>query len=137
MGLARYSTILFYCFAKEVLSRGISEFIFKKDMLPMIGPEEIEFPSHALYVNDIFVFCIEDIRTLQHLKSFLQEYDTFYDHWVSLAKIHFYIVNASVSFVRHPKRVLFCNEGYVPFTYLGVPIFAGRIQLESSVIVGL
>jgi len=38
------------------LSKGISEFISKKLMLPMVGPQGIQFPSHTLYVDDIFVY---------------------------------------------------------------------------------
>jgi len=59
------SLLYFFCFDEEVLSRGISNIISKKLMLLMVG-SRMQFSSHTLYADNIFILCRIDTRTLQN-----------------------------------------------------------------------
>ena len=116
---------LFFCIAKEVLSRGIANLILTKHILPMVSPKGFCFPSHVLYADDIFVFCRANKWSLSSLMKFLHSYDLASDQWINTSKSHFFTVDASPIFLSKIKNVLGCNRGNIPFNDLGVPIFVG------------
>jgi len=62
---------LLFCLAEEVLSRGISKLVNDKKILHMASPQGYLTPSHILYVDEIFVFCIGDTKSLRNLSIFL------------------------------------------------------------------
>jgi len=66
--------LYFFYIAKEVISRGITNVILTKHILPMASPKGFYFPSHVLYVDDIFVFCRANKRSLFSLVKFLHSY---------------------------------------------------------------
>jgi len=90
----------------------------------MASPKGFCFPSHVLYVDDIFVFCRANKRSLTSLMKFLHSYG------LTLHKSHFFIVNASPNFLSKIKDVLGCSKGNIPFNYLGVPIFVGSLKVR-------
>jgi len=49
-------SLLVFCVAEEVLSRGISKLVNDKKILHMTSPQGYLTPSHILYADDIFVF---------------------------------------------------------------------------------
>ena len=70
------SPLVFYL-AEEVLSRGISKLVNDKEILHMASPQGYLTPSHILYVDDIFVFCRADNKSLRNLSIFLKTYGDF------------------------------------------------------------
>jgi len=55
---------LVFCLAKEVLNRGISKLVNDKKILHMASPQGYLIPFHILYVDDIFVFCRADNKSI-------------------------------------------------------------------------
>jgi len=68
---------LLFCLVEEVLSRGISKLVNDKKILHMASLQGYLTPSHILYVDDIFVFCRGDIKSLRNLSIFLKTYGDF------------------------------------------------------------
>ena len=62
---------LLFCLVEEIFSRGISKLVNDKKILHMASPQGYLTPSHILYVDDIFVFCRGDIKSLKNLSIFL------------------------------------------------------------------
>jgi len=57
--------------------------------------------------------------------NFLHSCGLALDQWIKTSKSHFFIVDASLSFVTKIKDMLDYSRGNIPFNYLGVPIFVG------------
>ena len=114
--------LLFYL-AEEVLSRGISELVNDTKILHMASPLGYPTPSHILYANDIFVFCMGDNKSLRNLSIFLKTYGDFYGQYVNNSKSSFFTMDNSARFVTKIQRILSCSHGCLPFNYLGVFIF--------------
>jgi len=82
-------------------------------------------PSHILYVDDIFVSCRADNKSLRNLSVFLKIYEDFSVNMLITLRLVFspWIILQDLS----PKFNIFFFVVLVvlPFTYLGVPIFVG------------
>ena len=63
---------LLFCLAEEVLSRCIFKLVNDKKILNMACSQGYLTPSHILYVDDIFVFCRGDNKSLRNLSIFLK-----------------------------------------------------------------
>ena len=68
---------LLFCLVEEVLSIGISKLVNDKKILHMASPRGYTTPSHILYADDIFVFCMVDNKSLRNLSIFLKTYSDF------------------------------------------------------------
>jgi len=60
--------------------------------------------------------------------KFFHSYELASGQWINNSKSHFFIVDASPSFLYKIKHVLGCSKGNIPFNYLGVPIFVGSLK---------
>ena len=80
---------LLFCLVEEVLSRGISELVNDKKILHMASPHGYLTPSHILYIDNIFVFCRGDIKSLINLSIFLKTYSVFSSQYVNNSKSSF------------------------------------------------
>jgi len=116
---------LLFCLAEEVLSRGLSKLVNDKKILHMAGPQGFLTPSYVLYVDDIFVFCRADNKSLRNLSTFLKTYGDFPGQYVNNYKSSFFTMDNSARFVTKIQRIISCSHGCFPFNYLGVPIFVG------------
>jgi len=118
------SPLIFYL-AEKVLSRGISKLVNDKKILHMACPQGYLTPSPILYADDIFVFCMGDIKSLRNLSIFLKTYDDFSGQYVNNSKSSFFTMDNSARFFTKIQCILSCSHGCLPFNYLGVSIFVG------------
>jgi len=90
---------LLFCLPEEVLSRGISKLVNDKKILHMASPQGYLTPYHILYVDEIFVLCRGDHKSLRNLSIFLKTYDDFSGQYVNNSKSSFFTVDNSARFV--------------------------------------
>ena len=69
----RLPLLLFYL-AEEALSRGILNLREQGLIRGISSPRLSSSPSHALYVDDIFIFVCGDYNSLSNLMGFLESY---------------------------------------------------------------
>lgn len=50
-------SLLLFCLAEEVLSRGLSKLVQDGKLNQMTGARGMQVPSHILYADDIMIFC--------------------------------------------------------------------------------
>ena len=116
---------LLFCLTEEVLSRGLSKFVNDKKILHMAGLHGFLTPSYVLYVDDIFVFCRANNKSLRNLSTFLKTYGNFSGQYVNNSKSNFFTMDNSARFVTKIQCILSCRHGCLPFNYLRVSIFVG------------
>lgn len=81
---------------------------------------------HALFADDIFIFCRGDTKSLFELTASLEEHGKTSRQRVNKAKSVFFFMGQTVSTRKHNIQTIFrFAEGSLPFKYLGVPIFKG------------
>ena len=87
-------------------------------------------PSHALFADDIIVFCRGDRQSLAVIMDFLGEYGVNSGQVINKAKSQVFI-SKHLSYRHHLiVDLLGIPEGTAPFTYLGVPIFRGKSMVS-------
>ena len=90
---------LLFCLAEDVLSKGISKLVNDKKIVHMVSPQGYLTPSNILYVDDIFVFCKADNKSLRNLSIFLKTYSDFLGQYVNNSKSSFFTMDNSARFV--------------------------------------
>ena len=118
------SPLLFYL-VEEFRSRGISKLVNDKKNLHMASSQGYLTPSHILYVDDIFVFCRGDIKSLRNLSIFLKTYGDFFGQYVNNSKSSFFTMDNFARFVTKIQCILSCSHCCLSFNYLVVHIFVG------------
>jgi len=86
------SPLLFYL-PEEVSNRGIFQLASSHKILPMIGSKGTNFPTHILYVDDIFVFCKATRKSLTNLIKFLHVYGIISDQLMNSSKYLFFTID--------------------------------------------
>lgn len=119
------SPLLFFL-AEEVFSRGLSLLVMESKLLPMSGPKGVSPPSHVLFTDDIMVFLRGTKRNLQMLMRFVEEYGKNSRQFINRAKSLAFLGRFAHSHQTSVLLTLGVNLGFLPFTYLRVPIFYGR-----------
>jgi len=84
----------------------------------MASPQGFLTLSHILYVNDIFIFCRADNKSLRNLSNFLKKYGDFSGQYVNNSKSSFFTIDNSTRFVTKIQRIISCSHGCLSFTYL-------------------
>ncbi|XP_019425135.1 PREDICTED: uncharacterized protein LOC109334017 [Lupinus angustifolius] len=116
---------LLFCFAEDVLSRGISMLVISNKLSSISGPNGLTTPSHVLYADDILIFCKGTKRELLQLRNLLDDYAQASGQFINPNKCKFYS-NATPRKSARLSSYLGFNAGSLPFTYLGVPLFKGK-----------
>ena len=111
------------------MSKGIPKLVNDKKILHMANPKGYITSSHILYVDDIFVFCRTDNKSLKNLSIFLQKYGDFSYQYVNNSKIRFFSTDNFARFITKVQRHLSCTHGSLPLNYLGVLIIVGTPKL--------
>ncbi|XP_057803315.1 uncharacterized protein LOC131018618 [Salvia miltiorrhiza] len=115
--------------AEDVLSALFHNCVSSDHLHPMKYNRRQSFPTHLLYADDILVFCKASVQNAKTLKKILDFYSSISGQQVSLAKSHvFYANKVDLRLQRKINRQLGFAIGTMPFTYLGVPIFVGRVK---------
>lgn len=125
---------LLFCLAEEVLSRGITHLRQIGAILPISAPRRCHPISHVLYADDVFIFCRGDQKSLRALNDFLEDYGEASGQRINRDKCVFFLGKTATSRLAGIKAILGFENGTLPFTYLGVPIFKGcpkRQHLQS------
>ncbi|XP_058761210.1 uncharacterized protein LOC131634556 [Vicia villosa] len=117
---------LLFCLAEEVLSRGISSLVDNRKVKPIKASRNAFVPSHALYADDIMIFCKGDDRSIIALSNLFRRYAEASDQKVNFSKSTIYAGSISNRRLSYIAASLGFNTGQVPFYYLGAPIFRGR-----------
>lgn len=120
---------LLFCLAEDVLSRSISFFMDSNQMQHMAGPKGFKTPSHILYADDIMVFCKGTKKGLRNLMNLFSVYGASSGQILSIGKCQFFAGSISSSRITEIKGILGFSQGNIPFTYLGVPIFKGKLKV--------
>ncbi|XP_057795996.1 uncharacterized protein LOC131012095 [Salvia miltiorrhiza] len=115
--------------AEDVLSALFRNCVTSGHLTPMTMTRSQFFPTHLLYADDILVFCKASVRNAKTIKKILDYYSWISGQTCSSEKSHIYF-SAKVHAVtkRSILRDLNFVNGVAPFTYLGVPIFDGRVR---------
>lgn len=121
---------LLFCLAEEVLSRGLSSLVDLNIIKRIAAPKNITPPSHVLFADDVMVFLQGDLRHLRALMSFMEEYASNSGQEVNKSKSLLFLGKFAIPWQSSIQRILGISVGSLPFTYLGVPIFAGRPKSE-------
>ncbi|XP_026439686.1 uncharacterized protein LOC113338489 [Papaver somniferum] len=120
------SPILF-CLAEDVLSCAIANAFTQGLVHHISSPRGTNAPSHVLYADDIMVFCKGTKRDVQALMNIFEEYGQNSRQFISASKCTIY--SSKHIYNRFSNIVASYNitMGTLPFRYLGVPIFQGRL----------
>ncbi|XP_057779759.1 uncharacterized protein LOC130998351 [Salvia miltiorrhiza] len=115
--------------AEDVQSALFRNCVTSGHLTPMSMTRSQPFPTHLLYADDILVFCKASVRNARTIKKILDYYSWISGQICSSEKSHIYF-SAKVHAVtqRSVLRDLNFVKGVAPFTYLGVPIFDGRVR---------
>ncbi|XP_057770983.1 uncharacterized protein LOC130990768 [Salvia miltiorrhiza] len=120
------SPILF-ALAEEVLSRLLLDAADRGFISRMRMSRSVLFPSHLLYADDVLLFCKADKRSCRMIDSILQLYaNVSGQHCNKIKSTVFFGKGVSLRSRRRLQRDLGFSPGSLPFSYLGVPVFAGR-----------
>jgi len=117
---------LLFCIAEEVLSRNISKLVDLGKLDLIKGTRHIQIPSHALYADDIMIFCKGKISSINALLELFKAYALASGQVINPSKSTVYYGSISVSRINHITDLIGFNRGSLPFLYLGVPIFKGK-----------
>lgn len=86
-------------------------------------------PSHVFYVDDLMVFYNGHKNGLEELMHLFEEYGNASGQRISKEKT-LVIFGKKVRQKEEILNVLEFLEGFLPFTYLGVLIFKGRLKKQ-------
>lgn len=90
------------------------------------APKSTTPPSHVLFAYDVMVFLHDNLRHLQVLMRFMEEYACNPGQEVNKDKSLLFLGKYAIPWQANIQCVLGINVGSLPFNYLGVPIFLGR-----------
>lgn len=81
--------------------------------------------SHVLFADDVFIFCRGDSHSLNNLVAFINSYSEASGQLVNKSQSSYFLGKNSMHRKDIVASILGFNEGSLPFTYLGVPVFKG------------
>jgi len=86
----------------------------------------VHVPSHCFYVDDLMVFCKGKNSSLLDLKDLFTRYVACSVQIINTNKLSIYSGGISNDRINSIVNMLGFQIGYLPFNYLGAPIFKGR-----------
>lgn len=90
-----------------------------------------KLPRHLLYADDVLIFLEATRSNGRGIKKLLEDYGNIFRQKFSPSKSSvIYSSTTSTHFKRYIKRCTSIATGYLPFSYLGVPIFIGAPKVE-------
>lgn len=119
---------LLFCLTEDVLSRGLSHLVAYNRLKLIKACRNVLIPSHTLYVDDIMLFTKGCTSSLDAIAELFVKYIECLGQVCNPFKSILYV--GSMSTVRHgllATRIGF-KMGFLPFLYLRVPIFKGKLK---------
>lgn len=95
-------------------------------MDPIVGPKNFKVPSYILYAYDILIFYKGKISNIKNPITIFKEYVAIFGQVVNCGKSFIYGGAMSSSRLNILADLSGLQKGYLPFIYLGVPIFKGK-----------
>lgn len=119
---------LLFCIAEDVLSRSLSKLVEQGILEQMAGIRNTKVPSHILYVDDIMIFCKGERSCVDALIELFTKYAQESGQKVNHNKSTIYSGSISSAILDQLINIIGFNHGTLPFTYLGAPIFKGKLK---------
>ncbi|XP_057791061.1 uncharacterized protein LOC131008185 [Salvia miltiorrhiza] len=115
--------------AEDVLSVLFQNCVDSGNLVPMKITRGTAFPTHLLYADDILVFGRATTANARKITHILEFYGSISGQICSMEKSHVYFGDKTPNRLkRHIINILKFRKGSLPFNYLGVPIFSGRVK---------
>ncbi|XP_057779879.1 uncharacterized protein LOC130998477 [Salvia miltiorrhiza] len=115
--------------AEDVLSHLFLNCVHSRHLVPMDFSRGSHFPTHLLYADDILIFCKASVRNAKKIKEILNLYGELSGQICNPVKSHVFFSSRVATPLRNNiQRELGFAIGSLPVTYLGVPLFTGRIR---------
>ncbi|XP_057791142.1 uncharacterized protein LOC131008273 [Salvia miltiorrhiza] len=115
--------------AEDVLSVLFQNCVDSGNLVPMKLTRGTAFPTHLLYADDILVFGRATTANARKITHILEFYGSISGQICSMEKSHVYFGDKTPNRLRrHIINILNFRKGSLPFNYLGVPIFSGRVK---------
>lgn len=121
---------LLFCLAEEVLSRALSIASTFGRLTPMSYCCGVSLPTQILYADDVLIFCTGTKRNLRILLTIFNKYSAVSGQIINVAKSRFFMGAMTGSRTQMIASLLGFNVGTLPFTYLGCPIFRGKLRVS-------
>ena len=118
------------CIAEDVLSRSLSKLVEQGKLEQMSGTRKYKVPSHALYADDIMVFCKGKRSCMEALVYLFTKYAQESGQMVNPNKSTVFAGSISATRMSQLIKIFGFKHGTLPFTYLGVPIFKGKPKVR-------
>ncbi|GAU48100.1 hypothetical protein TSUD_133200 [Trifolium subterraneum] len=117
---------LLFCIAEDVLSRGLTKLVSDQKIKLIKGTRNFMVPSHILYADDIMVFCKGNANSINEVANLFLRYANCSGQSINPSKSIVYA--GSMTAQRHNQiaNLLGFSVGFLPFLYLGVPMFKGK-----------
>lgn len=90
--------------------------------------------SHAMFADDLFVFCGAHEDSLRIVMNTLKEFHGFYGLQPNMMKSASYFANVSVALKLSFLEMMGILEGQLPVKYLGVPLISSRLTSTDCLI---
>ncbi|XP_057779551.1 uncharacterized protein LOC130998134 [Salvia miltiorrhiza] len=122
--------------AEDVLSHLFLSCVTSRHITSMDFSRKASFPTHLFYADDILIFCKASMKNARKIKKILDFYGDISGQICNPTKSHVFFGRGVSSIMKN--RViseLGFAMGSLPVTYLGVPIFAGRMR--ASYLIGI
>ncbi|XP_058111210.1 uncharacterized protein LOC131254230 [Magnolia sinica] len=117
----------------EALSRGLKSLLDQGQCIPFKTRRGYPRVSHLLYADDTHLFLNGGLASLRVIRDFLDIYQASLGQSINLSKSYFVCADKMLaSRVRVIEEVLGISRSSSTFTYLGVPILAGRVKSSAA-----
>jgi len=117
---------LLFCLAEEVLSRALTIEQENGWLVPMQYCRDCDIPTHVLYGDDILIFCKGSKTNVRRLLPIFTSYSEASRQLINASKSRFFTSSMKQSRASSLGNLLGFSAGFVPFQYLGFPIFVGK-----------
>lgn len=87
-------------------------------------------PSHIFYADDILILCIGKLFNINALKKIFQDYSMVSSQCFNLEKSYIYYEFITEFHINRIINNTGFSKGTIPFSYLGILIFTGRVKLS-------
>lgn len=122
-------SLVLFCLVEDVLSQMISKAVLNGS-LNLIKASKLNLvPFHTMYTIDILLICSGKMSNVRVLKQSFRDYSIASSQNINLSKSFLYTGSMSN---RNKRRIINATGfqlGTLPFLYLGVPLFKGRVKL--------
>lgn len=123
---------LFFCLAEEVLSRSLTKLVRDGDLKLIQGSRHNYTPCHILYADDIMGFCKGSASNNNNLIDLFLRYAQAFGQHMNPQKYSIFSGSISRQRLIQISNLTGFSIDSLPFTYLGVPIFKGKLNQHIS-----